>query len=202
MPLHRDENGIWTASITELDTPQPEAVFAESLPRYLTSIERIFAAAKRAQEFEFLISLFRVRGAQGAGWDPYQTTIESIPLLLNAESEIKNDLAVRHLHLWIYGHIVEASEPYELLVNLLEVANGGFYAWGTNFPKKNGRSQSPGEKIRRIKELALSANIPDGVVPLQEVWDRDLRNAIFHSDYVLYGPEIRILNPHRSIPYD
>ena len=109
----------------------------------------------------------------------------------------------RHLGLWIYGHIVEASEPYELLVNLLEVARGRHYAWNRNFPaKKSGAPQSPGEKIPRIEELGIAAKLPNVAIPLKEVWDRELRNAVFHSDYIIYGPEVRILNPSRTLSED
>ena len=151
MPLTRDENGIWTASLNESEVDSINPVFAEAMPRYLTIFDKVFAAAKRTNELEFLFSLFRVRGAKGAGWDPYQTTLESIPPLVDCAMTIKNDTAARHLHLWIYGHIIEASEPYELLANLLEVARGCHYAWNTNFPaKKSGAPQSPGAKIPRI----------------------------------------------------
>ncbi len=122
MPLTRDESGIWTSRIndSEVDTISP--LYAEAMPRYLTIFDEVFNAAKRMNELEFLFCLFRVRGLQNAGWDPYQTTLESIPALVDCATTIQNDTVARHLYLWIYGHIVEASEPYELLANLLEVA--------------------------------------------------------------------------------
>lgn len=203
MPLARDEFGVWTANLNESELAKINPVFAEAMPRYLTIFDKVFAAAKRASELEFLFSLFRVRGVQDAGWDPYQTTLESVPALVECATKIQNDTVARHLQLWIYGHIVEASEPYELLVNILEVAGGGHYAWNTNFPaKKSGAPQSPGEKIRRIEERGIAAKLPNVAMPLMEVWDRELRNAVFHSDYVLYGSELRILNPSRTFSED
>lgn len=203
MPLTRDESGIWTASLNGSEVPRINPVVAEAMPRYLTIFDELFTAAKRMNELEFLFCLFRVRGFQNAGWDPYQTTLESIPPLLDCATTIQNDTAARHLHLWIYGHIVEASEPYELLANLLEVARGRHYAWNTNFPaKKSGAPQSPGEKTRRIEKLGIAAKLPNTAIPLKEVWDRELRNAVFHSNYVLYGSEVRILNPSRTFSDD
>ena len=103
----------------------------------------------------------------------------------------------RHLALWLYGHIVEAFEPYELIANLLEVAGGGHYNWGqTNFPPKlSGAPRSPGEKIQALKNVAVKVGFPDVVVPLEEAWDRDVRNAVFHADYALYGDELRLMGP-------
>lgn len=203
MPLTRDESGIWTASLNDSEVGSISLLVAEAMPRYLTIFDEVFNAAKRKNELEFLFCLFRVRGAQNAGWDPYQTTLESIPALLDCAKTIQNDTVGRHLQLWIYGHIVEASEPYELLANLLEVARGCHYAWNRNFPaKKNGAPQSPGEKIRRIEELGTAAELANAAIPLREAWDREFRNAVFHSDYVLYGAEVRILNPSRTFSDD
>ena len=199
MLLTRDENGIWTASLNESELASINPVVAEAMPRYLTIFDEIFAKAKQTNELEFLFCLFRVRGASDPGWDPYQTTLESIPALVDCATTIQNEIAARHLRLWIYGYIVEASEPYELLANLLEVARGRHYALNTNFPaKKSGAPQSPGEKKRRIKELGSAAKLPDAAIPLEEVWDHELRNAVFHSDYVLHGSELRTLNPVRT----
>ena len=57
-----------------------------------------------------------------AGWDPYETTIQGISAASRLHNETEDRLA-RHLHLWIYGHIVEASVPYELLGNLASHAS-------------------------------------------------------------------------------
>lgn len=203
MPLRRDENGVWTADINEAEDGIIVAEFAEAMPRYLTILDEVFDAAKSMNELEFLFSLFRDRGAQNAGWEPFQTTLESIPALLECANKIEDDSVSRHLQLWIYGHIIEASEPYDILANLLEVARGRHYTWSTNFPdKKNGVPQSPGQKIRQIEKLGKNANLPNVTTPLEEIWDRELRNAVFHSDYVVYGSEVRIRDPARTYSND
>jgi hypothetical protein len=98
--------------------------------------------------------------------------------------------AARHLQLWIYGHIVEASEPYEILANLLAISQGDTFRTD-RFPLQNGRPQSPGAKIKALEETAKTVNLPNFSTALTEIWDRDLRNAIFHSDYSIHGPEVR-----------
>lgn len=203
MPLTRDENGIWTSRLNESEVGRINPLYAEAMPRYLTIFDEIFTTAKRMNELEFLFCLFRVKGVENAGWDPYQTTLESMPALLDGANTIQNDTAARHLQLWIYGYIVGASDPYEMIANLLEVARGRHYAWNSNFPAiKSGAPQSPGNKIRGIEELGIAAKLPNAAIPLKEVWHRELRNAVFHSDYIIYGSEVRILNPSRTFSDD
>lgn len=40
-------------------------------------------------------------------------------------------------------------------------------------------------------ELAQNINMEKAVEPMIEVFDKELRNSIFHSDYVIYGKDIR-----------
>src|SRR5262249_18512471 len=94
-------------------------------------------------------------------------------------------------------HILEASEPYELLANLLGIAQGERFSSDRFPPHPGGRPKSPGEKIAAIEIAAGSAEMPQVAAPLREIWDRDLRNSIFHADYSLYGGELRTLKPLR-----
>ena len=99
--------------------------------------------------------------------------------------------AAAHLRMWIYGHIVEASEPYELVANLLDITDGGTFVTA-QFPDKNGRPESPGSKVTSIEERAARLGYINVAVPFRERWDRELRNAVFHSDYALHGTELRL----------
>jgi hypothetical protein len=110
--------------------------------------------------------------------------------------------AARHLELWVYGHIVEASEPYELLANLVDVANGGRFKFDRFPPHPNGRPKSPGEKIQQLREMAVAAGMPGVASPLQEIWNREFRNAIFHADYSFYGNELRTVRPLKIYTHD
>ena len=69
--------------------------------------------------------------------------------------------------------------------------------------RKNGcgRPQTPGGKIKQLEEAAIAAWLPDVVTPMREVWDRELRNAIFHSDYSLHGGEVRFKKDNRYTAY-
>lgn len=99
--------------------------------------------------------------------------------------------------MWLYGHIVEASEPYELLANLFDVAAGGRFSID-RFPRgRHGRPLSPGAKIERIAKAAHAVGLPQVETPLREIWDRELRNAVFHADYSFHGMELRLRHPLR-----
>lgn len=205
MPLVRDDKGRWEIHVEEGEETLLEQwypAYREAVPKYLTCFDAVFTRAREKSEFEFLLCLYRVRGMQPPGWDPYETTLTAIERLSKVHEQIKehDTEAARHLELWLYGHIVEASEPYELLANLIDVANGGRYKI-IHFPSK-GRPQSPGQKIRQIGDWALFSGMPQIVTPLVEVWNREFRNAIFHADYVLYGPEVRTLRPSRAYSHD
>lgn len=206
MPLVKNDKGRWEIHVDEGEDAlleQWHPAYREALPKYLTCFDAAFARTREKSEFEFLLCLLRVRGVQPPGWDPYQTTLTAIKSLSKVHDQIKEQdaEAARHLELWLYGHIVEASEPYELLANLIDVSNGGRYKI-VRFPSKSGRPQSPGSKIRQISNWALLSGMPQVVTPLVEVWNREFRNAVFHADYVLHGPEVRTFRPFRVYSHD
>lgn len=197
MAVSKNPDGMWVA-----DDNNSHSIphFMEPFVRYLNIYDPIFAAARSKSEFYFLSTLFAIRGLEDAGWNPYETTLRALKTMVKLHSETKGE-AQRHIELWLYGHITEASEPYELIGNLLGVAVGEPYLT-ERFPAqigKNGKSHpmSHGEKANEIERLAKLANFPDAAVPLREMRDRELRNAIFHSDYTLYGPEVRIRSPFK-----
>jgi hypothetical protein len=202
MPVARDEDGKWTLQIEDHEHSDLHPSYVEALPRYLTMFDPAFTCAHDRCEFEFLLSLFRVRGVQGPGWDPYETTLRAIPALVKVHEQIKELEPARHLQLWIYGHILEASEPYELLMNLIHVANGGRFGIDRFPPRSSGRPLSPGEKIDEIKKASYAAGIPEVAAPLIEIWNRDFRNAIFHADYTLHGGEVRTVRPTNVYAHD
>jgi hypothetical protein len=195
MPLVHNEDGFWELKIGDdehlaLDKFHPS--FKDALPRYCTALDRAFVKAREKCEFEFLLTLFRIRGTDNRGiGDAYETTLRAMPLLYEVHNKTENYEAARHLQLWIYGHIVEASEPYEILSNLVNVSLGERFS-GQFYPYKvrENKPVSPGTKIAQIERAAIRAGIPEVVTPLKEIWDQNLRNAISHSDYILHGSDV------------
>ncbi len=204
VPLQRDDKGVWTLDTGDQDQAAvggSHPSYVEALPRYLTELDPAFEHSRQVSEFNFLWSIFAIRGAQDAGWDPFETTQRAIAAIL-AMYETANGEAAQHLGLWLYGHIMEASEPYEFLANLIDVANGGRFQSVRFPPNRGGAPLSPGVKISRLEEQATDAGMPSVVTPMKEAWNRDLRNSIFHADYSLHGPDLRTMRPTKSYSLD
>jgi len=172
-----------------------QPAYREALPRYLTALDPAFTRAKAASEFEFLLTLFRVGGMQGADWDPYETTVDAISRIVAVHAEQKELPTQRHLQLWLYGHILEASTPSEILANLIDVSGGGRFQARTRFPSRGTRPPSPGEKLLVLRRMAEPAGLTSVTIPLGEAWNRELRNAVFHADYALHGSAVRTAAP-------
>jgi hypothetical protein len=188
--VRRDvDTGVWVVEASE-DERALKAHYLLALPRFLTAFDSLAHVAKSVDEAQFVLALLGVRGMQDAGWDPFETTIEAIKAATRLHNETDDRTASRHLQLWIYGHIVEASVPYELLGNLARIAIGE-PAVMDPFQDLGGRP-SPGAKIAAIAQWADAAGNQAVGFLLHQIWDRELRNAIFHSDYSLHGAEIRI----------
>ena len=164
MPLKRDDNGVWSleqGSQDEAIVHASHGSYVEALPRYLTALDPAFERARQTSEFNFLLSIFAIRGMQDAGWDPYESSARAISAVRNVHGSIEGEAAF-HLMLWLYGHIVEASEPYEFLANLIDVAVGGRFNIERFPPRRNGAPLSPQVKIERMGEQAGAAAMPAG----------------------------------------
>ena len=199
MKLIIDDNNKWNYQ------KQPKGIapaLRDNLIRYLNSLSVVFEVAKSTSEFEFIFTILRVRGLSGPGWDSFDTTEEIFELISKTIDKTKNYKTHRYLSLWLYGHIIEASELYEILASLLKICDGGRF--GTNnFPdKKRGKHfipVSPAEKIDKIQELAKEVNLEEHIFSLNEIFDRELRNAIFHSDYSLFNGELHLNKQNRIL---
>ena len=196
----RDEHGRWEIVTEEGD----HETYNTWLGRFFNALDPIFSRAKEASEFEFILCLLRIRGMEDGGWDPYETTLRAIPKISDVWRAADTELS-KHIGLWIYGHIMEASEPYERLANFIRVASGQRGQIVTAFPPKGNRPPSPGEKIAELHNRGVAAGFIDAIVPLRDVWDRVLRNASFHADYSVARSGLRTLNPAREyswVEYD
>jgi hypothetical protein len=187
--LRDDDTGLWIVEATE-EERRLKPDYLSALPQYLTAFDSLARVAKRVDEAQSILALLGVRGMQDAGWDPYETTIQGVKAATRLHNETDDRLGARHLQLWIYGHIVEASAPYELLGNLARISVGDPAVID---PFRNlGPRPSPGKKIAAIATWADAAGNEAVAYLLRQIWDRELRNAIFHSDYSIHGGEIRL----------
>jgi hypothetical protein len=207
----RNDDGTWTVTFEESDSGDRDGVHDKAVPRYLAALDPAFTKAHEQCESEFVKALLRVSSLQDAGWDPYETTLRAIPAILQLhalipEGEEYYEMS-RHLALWTYGHIIEASEPYAILGDMLDIAGGGWFKGAMRFPDLPARRQREGEsplqvpkrpqrfldeKLPELERLAEAIGESGVLDPIREVWDRDLRNAVFHADYSIHGGETRI----------
>jgi hypothetical protein len=177
------------------------AVYCDSLLAYLNIIDTAYCRALNKSEFELVSLLIRIHGMETAGWDPFESTKATVRAVRRTLKPLEDFEAERTLQLWLYGHIIEASEHYDTLMNLADIVDGGRYN-SYRFPPKKGRALSPSEKIAQIEERALKAGLPELTRPLRDIWDRTLRNALFHSDYALKGNEVTVRNPMRVYSHE
>ena len=160
--------------------------------------------------FEIVCTLVRASGIQDAGWDPWGESREAMDDLFNlAMLELPPEKFPRaertnlRLALLSYCHVTEMDFPYVLVANLLNLPTGKKYKMNpfdhlTRPQKKKGglfpklMPPSPGRKILFIKELAKEAKLPLVGQAFEEIYDNDVRNAVYHSDYTLTDKEFRI----------
>jgi hypothetical protein len=206
MHLQRNDEGHW--SIEELTSEDADLmhVWVEALPRYLDILDALFLRAQENREFDFIHSLIPVRGMVDPGWDAWSTSREALVAMTPLINDTPNWITRRHLKLWAWGHTIEAAEPYELLRNLVEAASGGRFhiEWFPDARTADGRMrpQHPLDKINQIESAAAKIGLRSVAGPLREIWDTDLRNAVFHADYALYGAEVRMPKVGRTLDHE
>jgi hypothetical protein len=166
----------------------------EQTPNYET-VTNLFLAARQQDEFEFICAILRMRGAESAGWDTleesWQLADQLSSLLL---SPLEDDLKIRLL-LLLYCHVTEMDDLYHLLGNLLRVTVGDRYSIAPFATGAFGHKRpaiTPSAKIGRLGEWAEGAGFPEIGRLLNFILVRQVRNAFFHSDYILYESMFRI----------
>ena len=191
--FYKDQDGKWKF----LKVPKHfNPIYAKALEKYFNCLDSLFKKAQEKSEFEFILSLLNITGQQGPGWEPFETTKDIFRFFNKLKKKIKYGKESLYLTLLLYGLTIEASYPYDLIMNLLTVASGERFTT-KNFPdkkigKNKTRPQFPSEKINKILDKAQTINLEHTVVPIVEIFNKELRNSIFHSDYTIYGEEIRI----------
>lgn len=168
--------------------------------------------------FEFVCTLVRASGMKDTGWESYY---ESLAFLEDFKRLGEVDLPSEQFHfpmrtrarlaLVSYCHVVEMNLPYELLANLLRLRLGLKYAIDplghlrSPLIKKVGgvkhivkmKPATPDKKIKEIEEMSAKAGMPAVGVALRATFDPIIRNAVYHSDYVVHDDGMRLLSDSR-----
>jgi len=194
------KDGIWKTDIKR-NTP-----FVDLQLFYLNKLDSFFSLAADKCELEFILCLIRFTGMRDAGWDPFENLKETYETFHKIQSLNKlREVEKAHYALFTYGLIIEALVPYNLLANLMSVIEGDRYRLN-NFPdtidRKTGktRSQTMSSIIDQLKSRAKKLNLDLDF--FDDFVDNHLRNGVFHSDYSIYWPEVRINNPVKRYTHD
>lgn len=133
------------------------------------------------------------------GWDPLLETgalFNDIGSLLEAPL---NDYARLRLGLLLYSHLTEVDAIYEMLANLIAISGGARYTMDpfqdlytpAGRPRYEQFPPSAKRVVRRLREQAEAGGFDEVVELLDWFFNDAVRNAFFHSDYVLYQDEFR-----------
>ena len=201
MAFIRSDNGKWT-QIRPLRNVYP--AYEKGLDRYLNTIDDIFTRVKKENEFEFILSVLNVQGEKDAGWDGLDNLREVYKSYYQAKKKTAKTRANTHFSLFFYGIIIEADEIYNVLANMLNTIAGNGYRV-INFPPSKDqrgkvRFQHPLDKASQLKKWAKIVGIDLSIY--DDLIDNEFRNAIFHSKYSVYWPEIRLHEPPRILKFD
>lgn len=172
--------------------------YTEALPGYMTGYDRLFEAAKTRSEFDFVMAL--VHHEFDSNSDPFETTKRTFRSISNIHPVLEDYDAEVSLALWLYGHIVEASYPYQIIGDLASIAAGSNHRNPLFSPDSEGNEISPGRKIAELEKLAKAAGLKTSIKPFTDSWNADLRNAVFHSNYAIVGSDIQLLAVRQTLP--
>lgn len=162
--------------------------------------DQLFTKAREADEFEYVCALLRIRGVEDAGWDPLEEThrlYNDIGSLMEAPL---NDYARIRLGLLLYSHLTEVDAVYIILANMVEITAGercsmdpfhDLYRTRGSGPMADRIAPSARTVVNRLKARAAERGCDELPQLLDWFFNDAVRNAFFHSDYILHGDEFR-----------
>jgi hypothetical protein len=179
------------------DAEQPDL----ETPREVSVLEALFNRAKATDEFEYICALLRIRGLEDAGWDPLEESQRAVnDYLALIEAPLREDTRLR-LALLVYSHILETDAVYEVIENMLSIMQGtrcSISPLAHLYEKRRRnflqpvRPPSAKKVVTYLKEHAKRNGEDKLANLLDEMFNEEIRNAFFHSDYVIYKDEFRI----------
>lgn len=181
----------------------PEIPITQFFEFALHTLDSLFTKAKLEDEFEYACALLRIRGAQGPGWDLLRETHMLIEDMLGLIDAPLRDYTKIRLLLLTYCHLVEVDAIYGILKNMLRVLEGQRFAvepfWEL-YKSKRRRTKSRLEGVIPPSAKTVITNIcghahklgePNTANLLEQIFNDNVRNAFFHSDYTLHKDEFR-----------
>ena len=155
----------------------------------------LFQKAKEVDEFEFCCTLLRIRGMESSGWDPLQESDQLTHQLLSLISSPLIDRLKIRLLLFLYCHLTEMSDLYNLVGNLLKVIKGERYSMNPyigQLHKSKKEARYPMAKIERLAEWSNEVGQPEVGDMFLKFFVKQVRNAFYHSDYIITNDSFNI----------
>lgn len=159
----------------------------------------LFDKARASDEFEFCCALLRIRGVQGPGWDPLRESMTLTQQILGFIQAPVESGARRRLSLFLYCHVTEIDDLYNIVANLLRIVRGKrctldpFHELpGPAGQQPTGYCLSP--RIDKLCMLADAVGFGEVGQLFSRFFMRPVRNAFFHSDYILTDKSFNIAN--------
>jgi hypothetical protein len=160
-----------------------------------TELGRLFQAARARDELAFLFAILGINsGMEEAGWQPIGETQAFVQDLLGLINGPLHQHAKVRVALLLYCHIVEANFINHCLYNLLLTVEGQQPPKVFSFLDKyrNGVPPSVSAKIDEIKAKAIAQQFLDINAIFDQIVRPEIRDAFFHSDYILFENELRL----------
>jgi hypothetical protein len=169
----------------------------------LSVLGMLFTSARAKDEFEYVCALLRIRGMEDPGWDRLEETSTLVGEILALAAAPLLPHTRARLGLLIYCHIVEADPIYGVIENMLRTVEGlrcSISPFQDLYRRKKpsqgrpfGHSIPPSAKmvVDHVCDHARKVAQPKVAEILEWMFHDGVRNAFFHSDYILYRDEFR-----------
>ena len=155
----------------------------------------LFKKAQEKDEAEFCCTLLRIRGKESAGWDSLDESYKFIEGFLSLINSPLESMFKMRMLLLMYSHITEMDDFYSIIANLLWVMKGTRYSadpFNKQLYDDKQDSKSPYSKVERIKVLSKEVGFDEIGRMYEYLLVKQMRNAFYHSDFVLYNDQFRI----------
>jgi hypothetical protein len=177
------------------------------------ALEDLFRAAKAKDEHEFCWALLRFRGLEEAHRDPFMESQQlAQQFLALGHGPVVQDFRIRVL-LFVWAHLSEMDGFCSTVANMLRITGGERYSIDplerVAFRPADAPCWAPVETGKTMK-LATEYGFPRIANLLGLAACRQVRNAFFHSDYVLSPTSFNIRHGEpayvdgamtRTVPY-
>ena len=157
--------------------------YSQFVEEYMEAFEPLFKKAFDVSEFNVIMTILAMRGMSDGGWDPFENTQDVFEEICKQQRKFRGSLGF-NINLWTYLHLIESSEHYEIIANLVNTVKGKDYIIANHKNKKFANLKVE-QKIDRLKLIARGTDFENVYQPFESAFDARFRNAIAHGDYAI-----------------